>query len=311
MNEDRSVYTMKNNLFKTIAVTAITVAMLTTTVTSFAATASTLTTYNETSQKPHVVSTVSGVEKGVMVTYLASVNGTVEKEADIVYINQVESDGGTIKFEYDALTSNTAQILYGSVDPDVAAGLRVYANQTVSAAGVTITTDAGVDSYEVKDSELNIIDYPYTLGNTEDGFLTVNVKEGYELSSVKIDGDEQELTVGGFTVKAGNVVEIKTVNTSSPVAITSVAVDSADFNAVVTAEGNELEYRYLLCQITGDVSEVTEYGVYATKAGEAFELDPEEPTGGYYKSLGVTDGYYAVLLAAEDMSDVTLVPYWK
>lgn len=315
---------MKNNLLKTIAVIAIAVAMLATTVTSFAATATTVTTYSEDATAPHVVSTVSDVPQGVMVTYLASKNGTVSSKDDIVYIGQATSDGSTlIEFEYDALANPTAQILYGSNLADVATALNGDAPVTISASGVEITVDAGVESYSVIDSEEKDITDTKILGSTEDGTLNVTLKAGYELASVTVNGVDVENPTSAISVKAGDVVVVNTVDTSCPVNITAITVDEDDIDKVVMYDAakskngaytvdDELDYEYLLCQITAGAEQAEEFGVYAKNAdGTGFELEDNGTTGGYYPAIGATDGYYAVLLAAEDMSGVTLIPYCK
>ena len=306
---------MKNNLLKTVAVIAIAVAMLATSVTSFAATASTVTTYNETSNKLHVVSTVSDVDTGVMVTYLATKEGTVSTKNDIVYVGQETSAGSPIVFSYDALNATSAKILYGSNLSAVATALNGDTNKEVSVAGVTVTGVPEGTIVTITDSESN----PTTkLGNNETGSIEIDLPDFYELKSVKVDGNDQDVTANAFQVKGGSAVVVECVY----IATEKVELDGAKqyFVQEIGEGGVALDTVGLVCKINGTGTGYI-YGVYAEKSdGTAFELEvggavegeetPLEP--GFYPAT-VSGGYYAVQLAAEvgTLGGVKLYPYYN
>lgn len=302
------VYPMKNNLLKTVAVIAIAVAMLATSVTSFAATASTVTTYNESSEKLHVVSTVSDVDTGVMVTYLATKKGTVSEKDDIVYIGQETSAGSPIVFSYDALNATSAKILYGSNLSAVATALNGDTNKEVSVAGVEVTGVPEGTTVTITDSESN----PTTmLGNNEAGSLSIDLPDFYELKSVKVDGNAQDITADAFQVKGGSAVVVECVY----IATEKVELDGAKqyFVQEIGEGGVTLNTVGLVCKINGNNAYT--YGVYAEKDGAPFELDAAaEVTNGFYPAVVNAEdgGYYAVQLASEaDLTGVKLYPYYN
>lgn len=285
---------MKNNLLKTVAVIAIAVAMLATTVTSFAATASTVTTYNEGSEKLHVKSTVSGVDAGVMVTYLATKEGTVNQKDDIVYIGQETSTGADITFDYDALYATSAKILYGSDNSEVATGLNTTdTNREVRVAGVTVTGAPDGTIFTVYDSEKPAIETEF-LGNNETGSIEIDLPAKYALSKVTVDDVDQDPTARAFAVKGGSTVAVEYVLVAG-----EVDLDGAkEYFVNEEAEDDSVLYtKGLVCKING-LKSGANYGIYAEKDGQPFELDSTlEITNGFYSAGWSGDAYYAVQLA--------------
>jgi hypothetical protein len=314
---------MKNNLLKTVAVIAIAVAMLATSVTSFAATASTVTTYNEGTSKLHVVSTVSDVDAGVMVTYLATKKGSVSSNEDIVYIGQETAAGSPIVFSYDAPSAaiTSAKLLYGSNLSDVATALNGDPNNEVSVAGVTVTGTPEGTVITVTDSQTPGV-VTDKLGNNEEGSIEIDLPDFYELKSVKVDGNViEDVTTNAFPVKGGSEVVVECVY----IATSKVELDGAkEYFVQEIGEGDvTLDTVGLVCKINGTGTGYT-YGVYAEKSdGTAFELEvggavegEETPLeAGFYPAVinAEDGGYYAVQLAAEEgaLNGVKLYPYYN
>lgn len=285
---------MKNNLVKSVAVFATASALLLSSVTCFAATAATTTTY--ANEKTSVVSTVSGVASGTMVTYLASSgeNGAVTSSSDIVYIDQQTSDGATpLTFSYTLKNADTrATIKYGSDVSATATDLNEADTQkNVAIEGVTPDYDATKGSITFSAEKVAI-----------GGEVTATVapKAGYEIDTVTINGSAVAVSGQSYTVpykEGGATIAVTFKATVAPVEATA----ALKIEGICTVDGVEVPTIGLVGKLAGDVTGL-KYGIYIEKDDVPFELSAaDEITNGFYEAAQVDEadaGYYAVQLAA-------------
>ena len=300
---------MKNNLLKSVAAAATASALLFSTVTSFAATAKTVTTY-DSEGTVSVTSTITGAEKGKMITYLASsgTDGAVNTSTDIKYIGQqTVPESGEVTFSYkisgdDVAAKRTiATVRYGSDDAATATELRTtdltnvvkYDNLTIKTYGCTATPNAA------------------TVGNGN--FVEINVVEepGYKLDEVWVNGVAvSDITPKTYSVKYADNMEFiaicsaKTDNvaTASVVGVMPYKVDADKVTGIVCG-------KYLATGVTG----IT-FGVLAYRNNnEVYEMD--NMTDNFYAASADVDGadssYYAVELKSDEYDTLKLVPAYK
>ena len=273
---------MKNNLLKSVAAAATASALLFSTVTSFAATAKTVTTYN-TDGTVGVTSTIGGATKGKMITYLASSgeNGAVNTSTDIKYIGQqTVPESGKVTFSYKisgddvAAKKTIATVRYGSDDATTATELKAtdltnvvkYDNLTIKTYGCTATPNVA------------------TVGNGN--FVEINVVEeqGYKLDEVWVNG----VAESDITPRTYRVMPYK--------------VDADKVTGIVCG-------KYLATDVTG----IT-FGVRAYKNNnEEYKMD--NMTDNFYAASADVDGadssYYAVELKSDEYDTLKLVPAYK
>lgn len=300
---------MKNNLLKSVAAAATASALLFSTVTSFAATAKTVTTYNADGTVG-VTSTIKGATKGQMITYLASSgkNGAVDTEKDIKYIGQqTVPESGEVTFSYKisgndvAAKKNIATVRYGSNDATTATELKTadltnvvkYDNLTIKTYGCTATPSAA------------------TVGNGSHVDITVAEEVGYKLDEVWVNGvAASDITSKTFRVEYADNMEFiaicsaKTddVATASVVGVMPYKVDADKVTGIVCG-------KYLATGVTG----IT-FGVRAYKNNnEPYKMD--NMTDNFYAASADVDGadssYYAVELKSDEYDTLKLVPAYK
>lgn len=302
---------MKNNLLKSVAAAATASALLFSTVTSFAATATTVTKYNATSKKVDVTSSISGVAENTMVTYLASKAGTVKDAEDIVYIGQKTIDS-TEKAEFsytiDAgeVGKVLAQVKYGSNVDATATALNNGDTSTTVQYGKLTTSGYGCD-----------ITAPEYIGNGEENVeVTVTPKPGYELKLVSVNGSELTDAATALTQK----VDYK----ESGMEFVAVCAAKTDENATtptvvsvreVDAKGDESQIG-LVCHVNNKLAGY-KYGVYAKTTGSnaPFSLFSDD---GFLEAVQVDDdGFFAVQILDDkedgsvSLGSLTLVPACK
>lgn len=298
---------MKNNLLKSVAAAATASALLFTTVTSFAATATTVTTYKGGS-KVRVTSTITGAPADKMITYLASSgkNGAVNTETDIKYIGQktVPADGN-VSFSYDiddaTVGTTVATVRYGSDDAATATDLNKDTARTVVYGALTVSKT----NCEVNVDKTNI-------GNGESATVTVQPNAGYEIKMVSINGAElSDSTAATYTVPYAENMEFiavcgaKVTENNSPFVVKLRDVDPLENE---TSKG-------IVCHKAGN-NENIQYGVYA-KAENGQVLKMGDIQDGFYPATTVDAGdYYAVQIIndgndANLLDGITLYPAYK
>lgn len=302
---------MKNNLLKSVAAAATASALLFSTVTSFAATATTVTTYRG-GNKVGVTSTITGAPVGKMITYLASsgTNGAVNSEKDIKYIGQktVPADGSKVEFSYDIdgakVGETVATVRYGSDDAATATDLNkdassavVYGDLTVKAYGCTVKPETA------------------TVGNGNPVNVTIDsIQTGYELKEVWINGvkSEQNLSLLTYQVKYADNMEFVAIcgaKTDSAAATNVVAVNNY-FDADTNTVG-------VICNKYATTTDSSvKFGVVAVKDGNN---DPyimsSNMVDNFYEAgatvAGTEESYYAVELCCDDYANLKLIPAYK
>lgn len=298
---------MKNNLLKSVAAAATASALLFSTVTSFAATATTVTTYRG-GNKVGVTSTITGAPVGKMITYLASSgkDGAVNSETDIKYIGQktVPADGN-VSFSYDidgtTVGTTVATVRYGSDDAATATDLNKDTARTVVYGALTVSKT----NCEVNVDKTNI-------GNGESATVTVQPKAGYEMKMVSVNGAElSDNTAATYTVPYAENMEFiavcgaKATESGTPFVVKLRDVDPLEGE---TSKG-------IVCHKADSVENVT-YGVYAkTSAGTVLQMG--DITDGFYAAVEVDNGgYYAIQIINDnnssiDLESITLYPAYK
>lgn len=289
---------MKNNLLKSVAAAATASALLFSTVTSFAATANTVTTYTS-GRKVRVTSTITGAPVGKMITYLASSgkDGAVNTSTDIKYIGQktVPTDGSAVEFSYDIDGANVgetvATVRYGSDDAATAVALNEDASKTVVYGALTVSET----NCEVKVDKTNI-------GNGDSAKVTVEPKAGYEMKMVSINGAELSNNIATtYTVPYAENMEFiavcgaKNTESGTPFVVKLRDVDPLE---------NEIS-KGIVCHKFGSDEDVT-YGVYAkNESGQVLKMG--DITDGFYPATTVDAGDYYAVQIINDGNDATLL----
>ncbi len=302
---------MKNNLLKSVAAAATASALLFSTVTSFAATATTVTTYKSVN-KVGVKSTITGATEGTMITYLASSgkDGAVTTEKDIKYIGQktVPADGN-VSFSYDidgaTVGKTVATVRYGSDDAATATDLNNDAAKEIVCGALTITKNnctVKINNVAVTDDNAST----FTIGNGEN--LTVNIEAdaGYEVKEVYVNGEPKTLME--------STTNIEYDSTGTQLAVICGAVSDESHPRVVGVRSYaEADKKMvgLLCSKSAPTGSTVTFGVVAKTANNsAYVMDGREE-GNFYAATTVDDSsYYAVELFSEE-SDLTLIPAYK
>lgn len=301
------------NLFKTL-ITVITVVCMLTSMTAFAATATanTVTKYNAANNVT-VTSTVSDVETGKTVTYLAAqdTNGTAGIQADeIKFIDQKTSEGSPLTFSYSIDNGSTdwqagttiTQVKYGSDDATVAATLNNDATSDVKFNGITVSVNDGEATTEYQDY---VTLTPSVIGNGDTKVdVAIEAVPGYEITSIKI-GDAEAITdtaiIGSFQVDYNETIAID-VEAIDGIKVYLLNAEVTDGLTVYDEKTNQpLEVVTGVGYFTGN----------AAKVGIQFSKDIDGAhSEGYYDAVKPDGnaGYFAVQLAGTkaDMTDVTV-----
>lgn len=302
---------MKNNLLKSVATVATASALLFSTVTSFAATATTVTTYKDNG-KVGVTSTITGATAGKMITYLASykVDGSVEKAGDIAYIGQqTVPDSGNVTFSYDitkeGMTPDSviAKVKYGSDDAVTATALNKDETSEVKYGALTITkNNCSIQIGGVKVTETNDV----KIGNGETVDVTIEPDDKYAINEIYINGEKYSGAASTVQVEYDAVGTDLVVICGAVTNDTTSAVKVKDCNE--TVEGKTM--KGIVCH--GSVAKETDnsnvkFGVVAKEGNNYFNM--EGIVDGFYEAEVTGDGFYAVQL--ETTENITLVPAYK
>lgn len=289
------------NLFKTL-ITVITVVCMLASMTAFAANQTTVTKYNSNTSV-NVVTTVSGVAKDAIVTYLVAKDTNTNGVADageIKYINQATSDGSDIEFSY-AITGEgwsagnaIADVKFGSNNADVAAALK---------DDVVIYDDI---EFVVKDKYGNVLINDgaelveeYYIGKGQSINATIEELPGYVIKSITIGGVAVDATVKAHNVAYGQKVEVVV----EPITDTTVYL----FEEATATDGLKVYDKK-----SGDELHVlTGIGYYvgvedgkvdsAAIVFDGIDIDGAHPNYTYEATVGGgVSGYFAVQLAQKE-----------
>lgn len=300
---------MRKKSLKTIALAATASMVLLSTANCFAATVNTTTKYNLSTDNITVKTSVTGMAKDGMVTYLLTKDGTAITSANassnILYIEQKSSANKAVDFEYTVAKSKMPQALTSVLKMgsnvsetfgDIANSLK-FGNITVFAdnATVALTNEQGTPI----SSNSN-----YKIGNGEKVTLTAEPTSGFEL--VKIKAGTQESTTGTIAITGtGAPIEVEvitkaTTGESRVETVKSIGKDDATktlagFVAKVTATDASAKYGAIL-KLNGHSDEV----IYALKAADT---DATVADSSYYAvKITNTDGKAA-------KGEYTLIPF--
>lgn len=302
---------MKNNLLKSVAAAATASALLFSTVTSFAdePSATTVTTYSDGTVS--VSSTIKNVENGTMVTYLASKNGTVEKNSDILYIGQQTSTGSDITFSYNLPSSVTAtagnvlaKVKYGASDEDTAKKLNSDASTEVKYGTLTIVKNNC--SIKVNGATLDENATP-NVGNGDEIVVGIEPTTGYEIKEVYLNGDADE------NAPTSKQVSVKYSDANMELVVICGAVsDESNPTVVGVRSYTEADKKMvgLLCSKSAPTDSTVTFGVVAEKTnGEGYVMDSREE-GNFYAATVGDGSYYAVELFSNE-DGLKLIPAYK
>lgn len=285
---------MKSSKLKATLAAVSAIAVMASASTSFAAaTVTTKSTYNASSDKVSVEATVSGIETNKEVTYLVN-NGA----GDIVYIDQATATTGSATFSYKIdktkikdLKTTVKYGTDGSVAAPAADDLGFKAVNATENENVTIT---------YKDKDGNVINGNIVAGIDEIIYATVEANEGYEITSVAINSVDQGDIKSVYELKAGETITVTTKEkTMAPVVVANkptvdndvADIDGKAVNASVTTVLN----------VTGAADE---YGVLYTVNGELTA----------FPAAAGENNYAAVRILTTDNETITLdqvIPYYK
>ena len=260
-----------------------------------------------------VESKMTEITPGSDVTYLATVGKDApSSKADILYIAQVNnSEGKPHTFTYtisgdqkDLIGKIHGYIKYGSDNPTVAEELNDTEDaKKIQVNEITVTYDA---------DHIEAIEEVY-VGAGANTTIAVAVKDGYQVTGVKINGkDASEDVVASlrYTVPYADAptLEIKTAEVVAPMKLDEVP-------ATFTAEkldGTPLSTIGMVVKVSNMDENVSECGIYvADSEDNALKLSDEDIYGGYYPAVVNDDGYYAVNVVSEaDLKGYTVKPYY-
>ena len=202
-NIDKEMYVkMKSRKFKAVLAAVSAIAVLATAMTGFAATINSVTTYNLSTTKASVTTTVSGLEdQTAEVTLLVSAPGAGVNGSGISYIDQKAASDGTAEFTYQldkaALSDATAAVVTSGND----AGEAVTGDDSL---GVTPLADVNEAKYT--------IDYTETAYGSGDlkVHATVAANSGYEITDIKVNGASQGKEATALEVAPTDLITVET-----------------------------------------------------------------------------------------------------
>ena len=302
---------MSKRLIKAVAIIATAMMVLLSTATCFAATADTFVKYEN--GVITVQSTMTDITAGSDVTYLATVGeGAPSSKADILYIAQVNnSTGGPHTFTYtisgdkaDLIGQIKGYIKYGSDNSTVAAGLNSSDPATqIKVNQIDVTYNA---------EHIEAIEEVY-VGAGANTTIAVDVKDGYEVTGVKINGvaaSEDVVASLRYTVPYDDAPSL-VIETAAVVAPMTLEEVPATFTAE-KLDGTLLNTIGMVVKVSNMDENVSEFGIYvADSEGNALKLSDEDIYGGYYPAVVNDDGYYAVNVVSDaDLTGYTVKPYY-
>ncbi len=302
---------MKNNLLKSVAAAATASALLFSTVTSFAATATTVTTYKD-GNTVGVTSQITGATPSKMITYLASTATSVSNASQIKYIGQqTVPSSGSVTFSYEIsgtdFAENTpiATIKYGSDDSSIATALNGDAAKEIQYGPLSITKNNCV----ITIGETNPEDLDGTtvnIGNGDEIIVNFQADENYQVKEVYLDGESKQ-----DAVTAGKI-RVKYTGKSINLAIICGAILQAQTNVVKVRDFIESDFAAgessansigIVCSgvRSNETANVT-FGVYAVDAnGKAYKYDDNAAdANGFFPAQVDSDGFYAVQFVKAD-----------
>lgn len=292
---------MKSSKLKATLAAVSAIAVMASASTSFAATVTTISTYNtDDAKKVSVTATVNGAEADKEVTYLVKSNGA------IVYIDQETAKGGTATFAYKIDKSKLA----ADLSTEVKFGTDSTTNTTfdgTTALGFGKVNATGDDKVTItywKDAECTSKPISGTIaaGTNETVYakVTVNDPENYEIASVII-GETDYGTSGIYALHAGETITVTTKEkiTTPVVVATQPTVD----NNVPDVDGKT---------VTASVTTVLNVTGTADEYGVLFTVDGVLTA--FPAAVGGENTYAAVRILTTDnkeISSANVKPYYK
>ena len=226
-NIDKEMYVkMKSRNLKAIFASVLTVALLATAMTGFAATVTTTSTYNAGDGKVAVVTNVTDATANSEVTYLVK-NG----EGDIVYIDQDTAANGAVKFEYKIAQTKIADyattVKFGTDAADV------FAGTGEDTLGFVALKDQSGDTYTVTYAN-DVV----AAGIGEKVTANIVAKDGYEIVDVKVNG-ESKSAVNSVEVDNDDVITVETKKSEvAPAIQVYKELKGNEFTAVIIPTGD-------------------------------------------------------------------------
>ena len=287
------------NLFKTL-ITVITVVCMLASMTAFAASQTTVTTYNSDTSV-NVATTVSGVAADVIVTYLVADDADDDNVADadeIKYINQATANGtDDVEFNYAikgegwSAGNAIADVKFGSNNADVAAALN---DDQVLFKGIEFVVKDEAGNPVEAGAEL---DQAYFVGKGDfNEEVVINALPGYEIKSIKIGGVEADATLAAHKVGYEQKVEV-------------VVAQIKDTTVYLFEEAAATDGLKVFDKKTGDeLNVLTGVGYYvggpvdsAAIVFDGIDIDGAHADYTYEATVGnEVSGYFAVQLAQKD-----------
>ncbi|MDY3305057.1 MAG: hypothetical protein SOW78_12435 [Clostridia bacterium] len=293
---------MKSSKLKATLAAVSAIAVMASASTSFAATVTTISTYNtDDAKKVSVTATVNGAEADKEVTYLVKSNGA------IVYIDQETAKGGTATFAYKIDKSKLA----ADLSTEVKFGTDSTTNTTfdgTTALGFGKVNATGDDKVTItywKDAECTnnqITDTTIAAGTQDTVYakVTVNDPENYEIASVVI-GETDYGTSGIYALHAGETITVTTKEKiTTPVVV--AAEPTVDTN-VPDVDGKA---------VTASVTTVLNVTGTADEYGVLFTVDGVLTA--FPAAVGGENTYAAVRILTTDnkeISSANVKPYYK
>lgn len=226
-NIDKEMYVkMKSRNLKAIFASVLTVALLATAMTGFAATVTTTSTYNTGSDRVAVTTSVSDATANSEVTYLVKNNA-----GDIVYIDQDTAVNGAVIFDYKIAQSKIA---------DYATTVKFGTDSTDTFTG-TGTEDLGFVELQTQDTETYTVNYANDVvaaGIGEKVTANIAAKDGYEIVNVKVN-EESKGVVASVEVDNDDVITVETkASKVAPAIQVYKKLEGTTFTSVIIPTGD-------------------------------------------------------------------------
>ncbi len=280
-NIDKEMYVkMKSRNLKAIFASVLTVALLATAMTGFAANVATTTIYNTGYDKVEVTTTVTNATDNSEVTYL------VKSGSDIVYIDQDTAEGGTVQFVYkiakEKIEEYSSDVTFGTNADDSFDG-------DTGTLGIVGLTDVVAETYTI-----TYVEDAAVLG--EEVTVNITVADNYEITDIIVGDESKGSDNTTFKVAYGTSIDVKTKEAEKTPAISVYKdLDGTTFTAVIIPDGNIDEFGI-------------QYALFNDKDGN--------PITKLYKSLekDMSKPAAVQLILPEDKAEVPLdgfKPYFK
>ncbi len=221
---------MKSRNLKAIFASVLTVALLATAMTGFAATVTTTSKYNTGNDRVEVTTNVSDATANSEVTYLVK-NGA----GDIVYIDQDTAVNGAVSFEYKIAQSKIAgyatTVKFGTDSTDT------FAGTGVEDLGFAPLADQSGETYTVTYAN-DVV----AAGIGETVTANIEAKDGYEIVDVKVN-NESKGVAASVVVDNDDVITVETKEVEVTPSIQVVKnLEGTTFTAVIIPTGNIAEF---------------------------------------------------------------------